>query len=201
MIGEDDTLNEKYALVIQLLYRMYSNAIKKYPSNTSLRIAYAFFLLEKMQSKQQALQELAQVEQYKPPFDEQFIIYRYKKIIEDEIAESQNEGQGGLDVVSEIAFQNLLRQLQANIEKSALLHMEFWSQLSEDNPDLTKLNDIGSKINSSVHNVEEHWNKLLKININNTKAMRLYGKFLIEIINDREAGDDLLEKYILFIPS
>jgi hypothetical protein len=194
LMSQDETLNEKYALLIQLLYKMYSYGIKKFPNNTSLRIAYAFFLLEKMQSKQQALQELSQAEQNKPPFDEQFIIFRYKKIIEDEIAESQAEGQGGLDVVSESAFQNHLRQLQANIEKSALLHMEFWSQLSEDNPDLAKLNDIGSKINSSVHNVEEHWNKLLKINANNAKAMRLYGKFLIEIINDKEAGDDLLEK-------
>ena len=152
-----------------------------------------------MHSRQQALQELTDAEAKKPPFDEQFIIYRYKKIVEDEIAESQTEGQGGLDVVSEIAFQNHLRQLQANIEKSALLHMEFWSQLSEDNPDLSKLNDIGSKINSSVHNVEEHWNKLLKINQSNAKAMRLYGKFLIEIINDKEAGDELLEKYVIFI--
>jgi len=194
LMSQDETLNEKYALLIQLLYKMYSYGIKKFPNNTSLRIAYAFFLLEKMQSKQQALQELSQAEQNKPPFDEQFIIFRYKKIIEDEIAESQAEGHGGLDVVSESAFQNHLRQLQANIEKSALLHMEFWSQLSEDNPDLAKLNDIGSKINSSVHNVEEHWNKLLKINANNAKAMRLYGKFLIEIINDKEAGDDLLEK-------
>ena len=175
---------------------MYTQALKKFPNDTSLRIAYAFFLLEKMQSKQQALQELSQAEQNKPPFDEQFIIFRYKKLIEDEIAESQQDGQGGLDVVSEVAFQNHLRQLQANIEKSALLHMEFWSQLSEDNPDLSKLNDSGSKINSSVHNVEEHWNKLLKINANNAKAMRLYGKYLIEIINDKESGDLLLEKYL-----
>ena len=106
----------------------------RFPNNTSLRISYAFFLLEKMKSKQQALQELGQAEQNKPPFDEQFIIYRYKKIIEDEIAESQNEGNGGLDVVSESVFQNHLRQCQVNIEKSAMLHMEFWSQLSEDNP-------------------------------------------------------------------
>jgi len=194
LMSQDETLNEKYALLIQLLYKMYSQGIKKFPNNTSLRIAYAFFLLEKMQSKQQALQELTSAEQNKPPFDEQFVIFRYKKIIEDEIAESQAEGQGGLDVVSESAFQNHMRQLQANIEKSALLHMEFWSQLSEDNPDLAKLNDIGSKINSSVHNVEENWNKLLKINASNAKAMRLYGKFLIEIINDKEAGDELLEK-------
>lgn len=186
-------MNEKYAVLIQVIYKMYFHGIKKFPNNTALRISYAFFLLEKMHSKQQALQELNQAEQNKPSFDEQFLIFRYKKIIEDEIAESQNDGQG-LDIVSEAAFQNSLRTLQANIEKSALLHMEFWSQLSEDNPDLAKLNDIGSKINSSVQYVEDNWAKLMKINANNAKAMRLYGKFLIEIINDKEAGDDLLEK-------
>mmetsp|Transcript_18943 Transcript_18943/g.16338 ORF Transcript_18943/g.16338 Transcript_18943/m.16338 type:complete len:244 (+) Transcript_18943:1339-2070(+) len=176
------------------LVKLFNHGLKKFPNDTSLRIAYAFFLLDKMQSKQQALQELNNAESSKPPLDEEFIIYRYKKIIEDEIAESQNEGTGGLDVVSEIAFQNHLKSCQANIEKSALLHMEFWSQLSEENPDLGKLNDIGSKINSSIQNVEEHWNKLQKINQHNTRAIRLYGKFVIEILNDKETGEALLEK-------
>ena len=59
---------------------------------------------------------------------------------------------------------------------------------------MAKLNDIGSKINTSVANVEEHWTKLQKINKNMPKAMRAYGKFLIEIINDKEGGEELLEK-------
>ena len=65
----------------------------RYPNNTSLRISYAFFLLEKMHCKKKALEELGQAEQNKPSFHEQFMIYRYKKIIEHEIAESQNEVQ------------------------------------------------------------------------------------------------------------
>jgi len=194
LMNQDESLNEKYAILIQLLYKMYDQGIKKFPNANALRISYSFFLLEKMHSKQQALQELTQAEQNRPSVDEQFVIFRYKKLIEDEIAESQNEGQGGLDVVSEVSFQNNLRNLQANIEKSALLHMEFWSQLSEDNPDLAKLSDIGSKINSSVQYVEDNWFKLLKVNANNAKSMRLYGKYLIEIINDKETGDSLLEK-------
>ena len=147
-----------------------------------------------MNSKQQALQELLQAEQNKPSLDEEFIIYRYKKIIEDEIAESQNESQGNLDVVTELTFQTHLRQIQANIEKATLLYMEFWAQLSEEAPDLAKLNDIGSKISAAVQTVEDNWVKLIKVNPNNPVAMKLYGKFLLEIINDKEGGDDLLEK-------
>jgi PAS domain S-box-containing protein len=151
-------------------------------------------LIEKTDSKQHALQELNSAEQNKPPFDEQFIIFRYRKIIEDEIAESKNDGNVGLDVVSEIAFQNHMRQCQANIEKSSILHMEFWSQLSEDNPDLNKLNELGVKIHHSVNNVEDHWQKLQKISPNMPKAMKLYGKFLSDILNDKDRGEEYLEK-------
>ena len=170
--------------------------LKKFSGNTTLRIAYAFFLLDKMHSKQQALQELIDVEQKNPPLDEQFIIYRYKKIIEDDIAEAQQNEQkgGGLDVVNELSFQNLLRMCQAYIEGAALLHLEFWSQLSEDQPDLAKLADIGNKITLAIKVVEDQWQKLMKINPNNTKAMRLFGEFLIEIVHDRERGEEVLEK-------
>jgi len=173
---------------------MYMDGVKKFPQNTSLRIAYAFFLLDKMQSKQQALQELLQAEQTQPDLQEQFIIFRYKRIIEDEIVESITEGKNSLDVVNETTFQNTFRQLQANIEKAALLHLEFWSQLAEDNPDLAKLNDIGSKINTAIHHVDETWGRIQKINENSQKALRLYGKFLLEVINDKEAGDKIIEK-------
>ena len=133
--NSDEFLNEKYSLLIQLLNRMYFYGIKKFPNNTSLRISFAFFLIEKLNLKQQALQELTHAEQNKPPFDEQFIIFRYRKIIEDEFSESKNEESGNLDIVTEISFQNELRQCNAGIEKSSMHHMEFWSQLSEDNPD------------------------------------------------------------------
>lgn len=38
------------------------------------------------------------------------------------------------DVIDELTFQNLEKRLKNNIEKSAGLHLEFWSLLSEDNP-------------------------------------------------------------------
>ena len=72
---------------------MYYQGIRKFPNNTDLRLAYAFFLLEKMKYKQQALQELINTENYRPPWDIQFLIYRYKRVIETEIQESRAEGK------------------------------------------------------------------------------------------------------------
>ncbi len=196
LLSNDPNIKEKEAIIVYLVYQIYTQGMKKFSGNTTLRIAYAFFLLDKMHSKQQALQELIDVEQKNPSLDEQFIIYRYKKIIEDDIAESQQNEQkgGGLDVVNEMSFQNLLRMCQAYIEAAALLHLEFWSQLSEDQPDLAKLADIGNKITLAIKVVEDQWQKLMKINPNNTKAMRLFGEFLIEIVHDRERGEEILEK-------
>src|SRR5688572_1601869 len=97
-------------LLFQMIYKMYTAGIHKFPNDNTLRISYAFFLLEKMHSRQQALQELTKAEQSMPALDEQFVIFRYKKLIEDEITEKQKEGQTGLDVFSEVAFQTYLKQ-------------------------------------------------------------------------------------------
>lgn len=192
---EDDDVSEKYIQLCHLIYQMYIQGIKKFPHNTDLRLAYAFFLLDKLNYKQQAFEELNQAEMNKPPIDIQFVIYKYKKIIEDEIAESQNDNTTGMDIVNEITFDNQFKQFQTNIERCSLLHMEFWSQLSEDTPDLTKLNELGSKINSSTDQVEQFWIKLRKISFNLPKAMRLYAKFLMEIINDKKEGETLINKF------
>lgn len=87
-----------------------------------------------------------------------------------------------------------MRSFQNKIERATLMHMDFWSQLQEDNPDLGKLNMIGAKINFSIQQVEEHWGKMQKMTHNLPKAMRLYGKFIIDILQDKEYGEKLLDK-------
>ena len=54
-VVNQEALNEKYSKLYQLIYKFYFYGIKKFPSNTNLRLSYAFFLLEKMQYKQQSL--------------------------------------------------------------------------------------------------------------------------------------------------
>jgi hypothetical protein len=70
--------------------------------------------------------------------------------------------------------------------------MEFWNYLKDDRPDLGKLNDCGSRINSSIMNVEMIWFELQKLNQNVPKAMKLYGRFLMEILHDKEQGQEYL---------
>lgn len=62
---------------------MYRIGISKFPTNSYLRITYAFFLIEKMNKKQEAIAELNAASMLNPPLDEQFIIYRYKRLSEE----------------------------------------------------------------------------------------------------------------------
>ena len=67
---------------------------------------------------------------FDPPFDEQFVIYRYKKMSEDfgESFSDGNIGNGGnSDIVNKQNYEKYFRYLCNNIERSATLHLEFWN--------------------------------------------------------------------------
>ncbi|CAD8213536.1 unnamed protein product [Paramecium octaurelia] len=192
---KDENISHRDYQIHLLLGEIYQGYIRRHQNNVRLRINYAFYLLDFLKQKQQALNEFNQIELLSPSLDNEFIIFRYKRIIEDEMNITQNETiSGNLDVATELTFQNNMRQFQNKIERATLMHMDFWSQLQEDQPDLGKMNEIGSKINLAIIQVEELWNKMQKMTQNLPKAMRLYAKFIIEVLQDKDFGEELLEK-------
>lgn len=74
---------DNYQLLLQHAKNMYRVGIQKFPNSPALRIQYAYFLIEKLNKKQEALNELNQASAMHPTFDEQFIIYRNKKYMEE----------------------------------------------------------------------------------------------------------------------
>jgi len=57
-----------------------------------------------------------------------------------------DKGDNSFDFVKQILFNQKLLRLKILIEKVTTVHLDFWTQLQEANPDLTKLNDTGSQI-------------------------------------------------------
>jgi hypothetical protein len=95
-----------------------------------------------------------------------------------------------MDFIAALNFENQFNNFRHLIEKSAMLHYEFWNHLLDDSPDLVRLSQQGSKINASITSVEDNWKKLSKMNTNTPKALKLYASYLIEILNDKETGND-----------
>ena len=199
--------------LIQHAETLYQNGISKFPSCTSLRITYAFFLLERLNKKQQANIELINAEKYKPSFEEQFMIYRYKKMIEEQ-SSNLGDNEENLDVVSNIAYKIFLAQckinylkkflykkkyfhqnnkknlVKASISKIATLYTDFWNLLinpnQENQEDLAKLNDYGSKINVLVEEINNLFEKMQKIKHNDQEVIKYYSDFLSDILNNKE---------------
>jgi hypothetical protein len=107
-LGLEDN-EEDVSFLYQHTQTLFQNGISRFPNCSYLRIFYSLFLLDKMKNKRQALIELTNAGMYNPRFDEQFIIYRYKKIIEESSSEIE-EGEGNMDIVSNIAYQNHFNQ-------------------------------------------------------------------------------------------
>ena len=107
--------------------------------------------------------------------------------------EEGNSGSGGGKgskghEINELAYNSYIRQLKGQIEKSSSLHIDFWSHLLEDNPDLMKLCEIGNRINAINKSIQSIWDQL------NTQQLvpsilKLYSDFTLNILNDREMSE------------
>lgn len=91
-------------------------------------------------------------EENKPNMQEEFSIYRYKNLIEEEMVENdmRTSENKGVDVNIIVVFQNKFVIFLGHIDRSVTLHMEFWRELLEENPDIQKLQSLGSKITNTV---------------------------------------------------
>jgi hypothetical protein len=114
-----------------------------------------------MKNKNKALEQLVHAQRCKPAFYEEFIIYRYQKIIRENLDEANEQNA---DIVSIIAFDNHISLCEEYMKLSANLHKEFWAELKEEQPDLGKLNTIGSKISKFVNEAKDNYFKMQKIN-------------------------------------
>ncbi|CAD8108800.1 unnamed protein product [Paramecium sonneborni] len=198
--NNSEVKNDKQALLILTFYKILDQGLEKFEKNVDLRIQYAFFLLEVMSYKHKALQELQKAEECEPSLDTQFVLYKYKRIVESEIQDDQNEKTiSNHEILPISAAPPIISGLAMQIEKCAYLHMEYWSELNEDTPDVAKLEVSGKNVTDSIRLVQELWLKLKRVCPNHQPSIMLYSVFLIEILNDKEYGvslNDTLRKMI-----
>lgn len=181
---------------------IYIKEISRYPNSTSLRIAYAMFLYERKNEKAVALQQLTFAKKYNPLFDEEFIIYRYSKMINEEnerlyhtnnLNSDQFEEEEELDIVSSIAYDSHFRLCLHNIKRSAELYISFWEKIiNSSNQDLTTLNEMAMNINAANKNIEIHWKNMLDIKPNDPKAFKIYGGYVKNVLNNKDKGNELM---------
>ena len=69
--------------------RLYEEQTQKFPNSPNLTIAYSFYQFKTMKNVHASLIELSAAEKRKPSLQQQFTLFRYKKIIEDSLREDE----------------------------------------------------------------------------------------------------------------
>ena len=117
------------ALLLAQGKAIYINSIRKFPKSHALRLDYATFLQSKLKNRRDALEEIHNAYKIGPNFDHQFMLYRLQKLIELELQESEH---GGVDYLTSHNLKTQFADFKALIDKSAILHLEFWNHLLDD---------------------------------------------------------------------
>jgi hypothetical protein len=190
--------------LIRVIERIYVAGTKKFKKSVKLRISYAFFLLERLNLRKKALEELMVADNLNPSFEDQFFIYRYKKIIEDNLGDQSNkeETKGEeveVDIVGLIAFKTQLTMCTYYVKAAAETQKLYWTELLGDQPMIENLNQIGNQVDFQIRMASENWTKMSKMNRNAPLIIKLYSKFLLNILNDKHASSEQLDYFFQVI--
>lgn len=194
--SEGEDAKEWVKKLFLMLEQMFDQGVRKFKTSVKLRIAYAFFLIERMNNKKRALEELTIAEKLRPSFEDEFLIYRYKKIVDEKLDEAgERDGSREKDIVGIIAFETHLRLCVDFIKRASENQREFWTELLEEKPSLVKLAAIGNDINFATRKAKENWAKLYKLNSSLPSVLKIYSKFLTSIVNEKDTGKKLMEQF------
>lgn len=174
-------------LFLQHTQILFESALGKFPFDNTLRLSYCYFLLEYLNKKRTAIQELETIENCYPNYEQQFIVYRYKKLIEEQAFDYNIDES--IDVISAIAYEKTLSQFKEIINKITVLYIDFWTLLlnkSQDQDQFTTLNNYGTKIITEVEKLQNEFDKLLKIKQNDQEVLCYYSDFLEDILNNKK---------------
>lgn len=172
----------------ELLTDLFSNS----PSS---RIYFGTYLLNEIQNVHAALIEFGGATKRKPTLQQQLTIYRKKSEIEESLKGIAVKGKGEYRHLTDVLrFEELLGDCKGAIERVVNLQGEFWAQVGNQTPDLNVMHGLRKKIFEANKRAGEYWNALCEINPNYSKALNLYGTYMVEIRNHNQIGYKLIER-------
>ena len=182
--------NDIKGFLYQHAETLFQNCLKKFPTSTEVRFAYALFLLKKMNKKKKAQNLLIGLDKFFPTLEEEFIIYRCKRMFENDLTELEKQDVNNIEIIRELEYKKYSNEFKDLINNASQLYIDFWGQLLSSrlsgSEEITKLNEYGVKINKVVEQLNKSFEKIQKIKNNDYEILRIYYDFLLDILNNKE---------------
>ncbi|KAL4509532.1 hypothetical protein ABPG73_022748 [Tetrahymena malaccensis] len=184
----NQTKNEDLIMSTFVVYTIFNNNILKFGGSNQMRLLYAFFLLDTIQNKDQALIQLQFLMINQPTLEEEFIAYRLKKII----MQLQNQKDyKKLDFTSELTTDEYSSKFKKLLHGTIQNFFHFWSELLEPSPQANNLLIKGSQILEQIEMIHDQYEHLSQNGNINQSAFHSYQVFFLNILEDKERYQNL----------
>ena len=181
--GKDENSKE-YVDVVKDVADLYSNAVQRLPHSSMICVLHANFMISFMKQPLLARRALLLAVTRSPAIDENFIIFKLRKDLEENSFRSD-------DVVSFVAREKYLKQAMESDERCCNLLLDFWRELSLPQPDDEKVRILADAIGESSTLAQTSYKKLMKLRDDDIHVIQLYVGFLTDIANDPEKAAQL----------
>ncbi|KAI9334520.1 hypothetical protein DFJ73DRAFT_962976 [Zopfochytrium polystomum] len=178
-------VNEAEKATLDEANEIYIQGQRQMPKSCMLQLFAGSFQLNHLNNRAQCLALNAKAAGMSPKLDEAFIIFRRQRLL--------NERFAGGDVIDFIAFEQNLQNARQNERKATIAVVQFWSELLKRHPSFYKLQSYGAAISQAVSLAQSHYITLIKLSPDTPQVFRLYGNFLINVLNDHKQGQELID--------
>ncbi|KAJ3247693.1 hypothetical protein HDU78_003499 [Chytriomyces hyalinus] len=158
---------------------------KQMPKSCFIHIVVGTFQSVYMKNRAQALAVTAKATTLTPSPPEAFILFKRNKDL--------NERSIGGTLFDFIAYEKHLQNAKRNEKKAGIAMVQFWSELMKKRPSIHKLESYGSAITTAITIAQQSYIALIKISPNSPNIFRMYGSFVINILDDSKRGQDLVD--------
>lgn len=123
------------------------------------------------------------------PFDleGQFNQYRFQQLLSEDIKQASEEA-------TYVSFRIQFDAAKKADEESCILQSQFWSELTADHLQPKRAEALAYRVNASLQRSRTLLAKLVQNYPKSHIALRLYGTYLTEVLNDTEHGRELINR-------
>jgi PAS domain-containing protein len=116
-----------------------------------------------------------------------FLIFQQRKQAEDGTG-----SKGQMSALNRVAFEKHLADAKKHVNNALRCQVEFWGELAEAMPDVTRCHQLSSAMTSAISTAESAFYQLLQLNSQSLLVLRLYADFTMYVVNNQEKANMLI---------
>ncbi|KAJ3337012.1 hypothetical protein HDU83_008999, partial [Entophlyctis luteolus] len=163
---------------------MFVHAAKVYPNNCMNRA--------------QCLALTTKAAGMRPRWDEMFMLFKRQRDLHERLI-----GSDGVDFIAyerhlkcssrALSTSAGLQNAKMNEKKASMAIVQFWGELMKRRPNIHKIENYGEAITQAITDGQASYLALLKLSPQSPNVYRLYGSFMIGVMNDARRGQELID--------